>query len=105
IANCPFWKRKPELRVARKLKSVSVQCQTERTFSLWNALMVFRFSVRRLCETIACSMFEAQKPLVQLRMWHLMHADAKHSQAGRQRNCATPATTDLSCQTRGRRRN
>ena len=44
MANCPFWNRKPELRVAVKLKSVSVQCQTERTFSLWNALMGFRFS-------------------------------------------------------------
>ena len=34
MANCPFWNRKPELRVAVKLKSVSVQCRTERTFSL-----------------------------------------------------------------------
>jgi hypothetical protein len=32
------------LRVAVKLKSVSVQCRTERTFSLWNALMCFSFS-------------------------------------------------------------
>src|SRR5258707_15293458 len=44
IANWPFWKRKPELRVAVKLKSVSVQCRTERTFSRWNALICFVFS-------------------------------------------------------------
>jgi hypothetical protein len=54
-----------------------------------------RFSIRRFCETIACSMPEAQKPLVQLRIWHLMHADARHSQAGLARNCAMRITIDL----------
>src|ERR1700723_4320941 len=44
IANCPLRNRKPELRVAVKLKSVSVQCRTERTFSRWKALMSFGFS-------------------------------------------------------------
>jgi hypothetical protein len=57
--------------------------------------MVFRFSVRGFCETIACSMFAAQKPLVQLRIWHLMHAAARHSQAGLARNCAMRITIDL----------
>jgi hypothetical protein len=49
--------------VARKLKSVSVQCRTERTFSLWNALIVFRFSVRRFCETNRLFDVEAEKTI------------------------------------------
>src|SRR4051812_19030179 len=49
MANWPFWKRKPELRVAVKENSVSVQCLTDRTFSLLNALMSSRPAGRYDC--------------------------------------------------------
>jgi hypothetical protein len=40
--------------VAVKLKSVSVQCRTERTFSLWKALMSFDFSRCQDVEQSSC---------------------------------------------------
>jgi hypothetical protein len=49
------------LRVAVKLKSVSVQCRTERTFSLWNALMCFGFSGGLGVEQLGCSVLDAVK--------------------------------------------
>jgi hypothetical protein len=35
MVNCPLMKRKPGLRVAVKLKSVSVQCRTVCTVSVY----------------------------------------------------------------------
>src|SRR5207237_950882 len=51
----------------------------------------FRFSVCGFCET--SRLFESKRPekaLLGLKIWHLLHAGTRHSQADQGRNCAMP---------------
>ena len=93
MANWPFWNRKPELRVAVKLKSVSVQCRTERTFSRWNALMGLVFRIA-LGEPIHWLDAGAGKAPPHLRIWLSTHAGTLIGQPAGRRNRGLKTAVD-----------